>query len=234
MTENTVGEHLAQMREQGELAVTIEPRCRICRRPDLRAKVNQMLAGGYSLAAILDTLQPVNASLPRKSQITSDSLHKHRIKHFNLAQPAAALWRRILEERAAAESADYERGVVNLVTPRVFFETMMIKSYAALADEETTISVDQGLAAARELGKLTPQGDDELRWARTHAQLGRVVEVMKALPAEYQELVLAKLEDRPGPPPTGGRLALIEGGGVTTDVEEYDPLDGDEDFEDED
>ncbi len=163
------------------------------------------------------------------------SVETHRARHFDLQAGASALWRRILEERAAAESADYERGIVNLVTPRVFFETMMIKSYAALADEETTISVDQGLAAARELGKLTPQGDDELKWARTHAQLNRVLAAFRELPPEHREAVLAKVEGRPGPPPTGGgRLALIECGGVTGDVEEFDPLDGDEDFEDED
>jgi hypothetical protein len=238
-TENdsdVVGQHLARMREGGELAFTIEPRCRICRRPDLRAKVNEMLAGGYTLAAILDTLEPVNASLPRKSQITSDSLHKHRVKHFNLARPAAALWRRILEERVAAESADYESGVVSLLTPAAFFTTMMQRGFETMINEATTISVDQGLAAARELGKLTPQGDDELKWARAHAQLNRVVAVMRELPPEYQEMVVAKLEGRPGPPPTGGgRLAVIEGGKVTEDDDGFDPLDGgDDDFDDED
>ncbi len=237
-TENdsdAVSEHLARMREEGELAFTIEPRCRVCRRPDVRVRVNEMLAGGYSLAAILDTLQPVNASLPHKSQITADSLHKHKVKHFNLARPAAALWRRILEQHAA-ESAAFESGVVSLLTPAAFFTTMMQRGFETMINEATTVSVDQGFAAARELGKLVPQGDDELRWARAHAQLNRVLAAFKELPLEFREAVLAKVEGRPGPPPTsGGRLAVIEDGGVTTDVEEYDPLDGgDDDFDDED
>ncbi len=83
----------------------------------------------------------------------------------------------------------------------------MIKSYAALADEATTVSVDQGLAAARELGKLTPKGDDEQKWAEAHVQLNRVVAIMRELPPEFQEMVLAKLEGRPGLAPTGGGAA---------------------------
>ncbi|HTY33734.1 hypothetical protein [Mycobacterium sp.] len=236
-TENdsdAVGQHLTRMREEGELAFTIEPRCRVCRRPDLRAKVNGMLAGGYSLAAILDALQPVNASLPRKSQITADSLGKHRLKHFNLQQPAAALWRRIMEQQA--EAASFEKGVTSLLTPMAFFTTLMQRGFETMIDEATTVSVDQGFAAARELGKLAAQGDDERGWAEAHAKMNRIVAVMKELPPEYQEMVLAKLEGRPGPPPTGGgRLAVSEGGGVTGDDEEFDPFDGgDDDFDDED
>jgi hypothetical protein len=174
----------------------------------------------------LDTLQPVNASLPRKSQITADSLHKHRLKHFNLQQPAAALWRRI-QEQHAAESADFESGAVSLLTPAAFFTTMMQRGFQTMINEATAISVDQGFAAARQLAQLTRDGaDNEMEWARAHAQLGRVVEVMRELPSEYQEMVVAKLEGRPWPPPTGGgRRALIEGDRVTGDDEEFDPPD---------
>ncbi len=212
-------------------------------RPDVLARVNEMLACGYSPAAILSTLEPVNASLPPRAKVTADSLHKHRVKHFNLQQPAAALWRRI-QEQHAAESANFESGVVSLLTPAAFFSTMMQRGFETMIDEATAVSPDQGFAAARELGKLTAQGDDELKWAQAHAQLGRVVAAFKELPPEYRQLVLAKVEGRPGPPPPGGgRRALIEGGRVTGDVEEFDPLDGgddefdpadDEDFEEED
>ncbi len=217
-----------------EAALVIEPRCRCCRRPDLRDRVNRMLASGFSLRAIFESLAAVNASLPPKSRVTMDSLETHRRKHFDVQVGASSVWRNILEQRVAAESATYEEGVINLLTPRIYFEAVMTKAFAGLTDEAAAVSIDQGVAAARELGKLTAQGDDELKWARTQAQLNRVVEVMRALPAEYQELVLAKLEGRPGPPPPGGGpLALIEGGGVTTDVEEFDSLDGDdEDFGD--
>ena len=194
-----------------------------------------MLVEGYSLSAILQGLAAVNSGLPPKGRVTIDSLETHRRKHFDVQVGASSVWRNILEQRVAAEAATYEQGVINLLTPRVYFEVLMTKAFAGLTDEAAEVSIDQGVAAARELGKLTAQGDDELKWARAHAQLGRVVEVMRELPAEYQEMVLAKLEGRPWPPPTGGgRLAVIEGGGVTGDDEEFDPLDGDDDFDDED
>jgi hypothetical protein len=164
-----------------------------------------------------------------QARITADSLQTHRARHFNIQAGASALWRRILEERAAAESADYERGVVNLVTPRVFFELMMVKSYAALADEATTISVDQGLAAARELGKLTGHGaDDEQKWAEAHVQLNRIVKVMREIvPARYHQAILDTLEGRE----TAARS--IEAEVDEEDEGEFDPAD-DDDFEEED
>jgi hypothetical protein len=58
-----------------------------------------------------------------------------------------------------------------------------------------------------------------------------ITAISRELPAEYQEVVLAKLDGRPGPSPPGGRLAAIEGGMASDD--EFDPLDGgDEDFGD--
>jgi hypothetical protein len=233
-TENdsdAVGQHLARMREEGELAFTIEPRCRVCRRPDVRVSVNEMLAGGYTLAAILDTLQPVNASLPRKSQITADSLGKHRLKHFNLQQPAAALWRRI-QEQHAAESADFESGVVSLLTPAAFFTTMMQRGFQTMINETTAISVDQGFAAARQLAQLTRDGiDDEQKWARAHAQMARILAAFRELPDEYQQMVLDKVETPV--PPGGGRLALVEGGLADGD-DEFDPLGEDDENLDDD
>ncbi len=121
------------------------------------------------------------------------------------------------------------------MTPRAYLEVMLAKSFAGLVDDAAEVGLDQGLAAARELGKLTAQGDDEQKWAEAHMKMGRIVEVMRALPAEYQQVVLAKLDGRPWPPPPGGgRSALVGGGTVTGDDDGFDPLDRHDDFDDED
>lgn len=215
-------------------APVTEPRCRCCRRADLRERVNRMLANGFSLRAIFESLAEVNGGLVPNRRITMDSLETHRRKHFPLQAGASAVWRRLLEERAAAESATYAEGVINLVTPRAYLEVMLAKSFAGLADEAAEVGVDQGLAAARELGKLVAQDDDEQKWARAHAQMARILAAFRELPDEYQQMVLDKVEGRTPVPPGGGRLALVEGGLADGD-DEFDPLgEDDENLDDDD
>ena len=59
--------HLARMREEGELELPFEPRCRVSRNPDLRKTVNQLLSRGFTLSAILASLESANAALPPKA-----------------------------------------------------------------------------------------------------------------------------------------------------------------------
>ncbi len=232
MTENTVGEHLAQMREAGELAVAIEPRCRICRRPDVRERVNRMLSAGFTLTAIVEALEGLNASLPAKARVTVDSLHKHRMKHYNVQAGANAVWRRMLEE---ADQSGFESSVASLVTPMSFFQVLMSKGYAALAAEDT-VTIDQAALAARELHKMTRDGgDDAQRWAEVHAKQAKIVAVFREfIPPERHQEFLDRLEGR-SPPPGGARRALV-GGGRGDDGDGFDPLDddGDDDFDDDD
>jgi hypothetical protein len=130
------------------------------------------------------------------------------------------------------DSATYQQGVTSLLTPRVYLEVMLAKAFAGLTDEAAEVSIDQGVAAARELGKLTAQGEDELKWASAHAQMGRILDAFRDLPPQFQQQVLDRVEGRT-PPLGGGRLALVEGG--LADDDEFDPLadSDDEDFEEE-
>ena len=116
------------------------------------------------------------------------------------------------------------------ITPMAFFETVVARAYQTLVDEGTVVSVDQGIHAARQLHELTHQDAGVELIAHMQAELNRIVNAFRELPAEYQEVVLVKLDGRPGPPPPGGRLAIIEAGMGSDD--EFDQLDGDdEDFE---
>ena len=217
----------------GGLALVTEPRCRCCRDPDLRDRINRMIAGGFSLRAIYESLASVKDTLGRRSRITMDSLETHRRKHFNTQMGASAIYRRILEERVAADAVNYENGMMNLLTPRVFFETVMVKGYANLIDESAQVTLDQSLAASRELAKLAGNDDVTQRWAEIHATQAKIVAcIREACPPELHEEILARCEGRPWPPPSGGRATLIEGGVASDDEFAFD--EDDEDFDDED
>lgn len=223
-----------------------EPRCRICRRPDIRARVNELIVGGFSIAAVLDMLTAINEGLPARSKITENCVAVHRRRHLGQQVPVAELLLAI-QQQYQTELATQQTGIANRLTPAAFFATVMVKAAGQLPDFE--ISLGDGLMAARELSKLLASDDDNDRWARQQAEMGRIVEAMRALPGEAQAIVLAKLDGRPWPPePTPGRVYAIEGGQVTgdraesfigrndTDEDEYDqpPFGDDDDYDDDD
>ncbi len=100
-----------------------------------------------------------------------------------------------------------------------------------------------GLAAAKELAKLVAQEDGEQKWARAQSQMNKIIECWRVLPAEYQQMLMAKLEDKPWPPVEGANVIPIDRGRVSGD-DEYEPLrdkgdvaddpDDDEDYYDDD
>jgi hypothetical protein len=216
----------------GGLALVAQPRCRCCRDPGLRDRINRMIAGGFSLRAIYEGLAAVNTGLPSNRRITVDSLQTHRSRHFDVQVGASAVWRRILEERLAADAVNYENGVMSLVTPRLYLETVVTRGYANLIDENAQVTLGEGLAAARELAKLAANDDQDQRWAEIHATQNRIIEVMRSLDGEAQQIVLAKLDGRPWPPPSGAPvLALVEG--TVDDDQQVEPFgDEDADFDD--
>jgi len=55
----------------------------------------------HQLARHLRFLEPVNATRRANRQITDACVRKHRKRHFDLQAPTAAVWRRVLEQRAA-------------------------------------------------------------------------------------------------------------------------------------
>ena len=82
-----------------------EPRCRVCRDPDIRSLVDDLLVlrgipiilgrGKFhriTLTEILRDLAPLNEGRDKRDQITYDSLWVHAKRHYDLAG-IAAYWR---------------------------------------------------------------------------------------------------------------------------------------------
>jgi hypothetical protein len=119
----------------------------------------------------------------------------HRKRHFNLQVGASALYRKILEDRA--EAATFDEGVISLVTPRVYLEVMVAKAFGGLTDETAEVTIDQGIAASRELSRLVAHDDDtaapglQLDWRRRGGEFsdkGRCAELQKLAEARLAAL----------------------------------------------
>jgi hypothetical protein len=130
------------------------------------------------------------------------------------------------------EAIDYQRGVTNLLTPKVFFEAMLIKGYTSLVDDASEVTIDQAARAAAELHKMTAADAGTEQMARIVATQNRIISAFRELPAQFQRQVLDTVEGRTTPPSGGARLAVIEGGVANED--EPDPFDGEDEEADDD
>ncbi|MFC8316364.1 hypothetical protein ACFUEJ_22515 [Gordonia sp. NPDC057258] len=132
----------------------LQPRCRVCRNDELRQKVNDSLASGASYAMIVRTLEASNAALDPRDRVTIDSVRNHSARHFPVQNVAQATYREILERRAAENAVDFVEGIAAAITPLAFLETVVVKSYENLVDNDTKVDVATGMSAALRLQSL--------------------------------------------------------------------------------
>src|SRR6476620_2590711 len=172
----------------------LEPRCRVCRNDQVRTKVNDLLATGASYAMVLRALGDDNATLDKRDLVTIDSIRHHTVRHFPVQQVARATYREILERRAKENSVDFIEGVATAITPMAFLESVMVNGYQTLVDEDTTVSHRDGMEAALKLNEITRKDEGALDRARTLADMGRIIEVVRTfIPSERWPEVQAAL-----------------------------------------
>jgi hypothetical protein len=75
----------------------------------------------------------------------------------------------------------------------------MVKGYEKLIDPDTEVDVKTGMAAACRLQEMIDSHTDQLDWAQQLAEVGRIVEVVRAfVPSErWPELQSALRSDEP-------------------------------------
>jgi hypothetical protein len=172
----------------------LEPRCRVCRNDAMRKKVNDLLATGASYAMVLRALGDDNAKLDKRDRVTIDSVRNHCGRHFPVQQVARATYREILERRAKENSVDFIEGVATAITPLAFLETVMVKGYQTLVDEDTILSYRDGMAAALKLHEALRKDEGAYERAQMLADMGRIIEVVRTfIPAERWPDVQAAL-----------------------------------------
>jgi hypothetical protein len=158
----------------------LEPRCRVCRNDEVRKKVNDLLASGASYAMTLRALGDDKAK-----GVTADSIRRHAERHFPVQKVAKATYREILERRAKENSVDFVEGVATAITPMALLETVMVKGYETLVDPATEVDVKTSMLAACRLQEMIDSHADQVDWARTRVEIGRLVEVVRTfIPSE--------------------------------------------------
>jgi hypothetical protein len=167
----------------------LEPRCHVCRDDEVRKKVNDLLASGASYAVTLRALGNDKAV-----GVTQDSIRRHAERHFPVQNVARATYREILERRAKENSIDFIEGVATAITPMALLETVMVKGYEKLVDPATEVDVKTGMLAACRLQEMIDSHADQADWVSTRAEMGRIVEVVRAfVPCERWPEVQAAL-----------------------------------------
>ena len=95
--------------------------------------------------------------------------------------------------QTASSSRDTrERGTA--ITPLAFLETVMVRGYQSLVDEDTTVSYRDGMEAALKLNEISRKDEGAMDRARTLADMGRIIEVVRTfIPSERWPDVQAAL-----------------------------------------
>src|ERR1700754_4673215 len=172
----------------------LEPRCRICRNDQVRAKVNDLLATGASYAMVLRALGDDNAKLQQRDRVTIDSIRNHTVRHFPVQQVARGTYREILERRARENSVDFIEGVATAINPLAVLETVMVKGYQTLFGGGTHVSYRDAVEAALKLNEIARKDEGAMDRARMLADIGRIIEVVRTfIPAERWPDVQAAL-----------------------------------------
>lgn len=213
----TVTAWLQEAKESGNLDLNPSPHCRVCQDPAIMGLVNKMLAMGFSIPAILDTLEANNLKRKRDNepQISRDSLYNHRKSHFDIQAPAAAQYRKIQEKRYGE---DLGEGVANILNAMSYHETLMIRGYETVIDPETIISPELGAKSADKLYEMMRKDSGEFEMAEMRAEVGRIVEVVRRfIPAEQWPVVQAALR---GEEPVRQPTKSVEGSVRMVDIDD--------------
>ena len=191
---------IQQAATEGALSRVSDPRCRVCRDEVICKTVNKLLARGDTLVDIISTLEAANRSLPQSDKVTYDSLYRHRKRHFDVQNPAWAIHRKIAERRYAEAGKDHEQGIGNMVNHLVFLESMMIKGYETMLEEETVITPKDGLAASLELDEIRRREEGSVDKAKMVAEMSRVINVVRQfVPVEQWPKLQAALSGESAP-----------------------------------
>lgn len=158
----------------------LEPRCHVCRNDVARKKVNDLLTSGSSYAMVLRALGEDNATFDKCDRVTIDSIRRHAERHFPVQNVAKATYREILERRANENSVDFVEGVATAITPMALLETVMVKGYETVVDPDTKVDVKTGMVAACRLQEMIDSHADQADWASAWAEMGRIIEVVRA------------------------------------------------------
>ena len=201
-------------------------RCRICQTEGATAVTNKMLSFGATHQDILDVLQPLNLRRPKDEPITLNVIGHHARNHFPLEEAANAVYRRLIEKRAAEAEKDFINGVGGAVTALGFLDVVVQKGYENLVEEDVVVGVDTAIRAAKELAAIENQRDSsDNDIADVMVKMDQVIKAVRdVVPEDMWDQIAARIQ---GQVPEDRDQNIIEA--EVEDYEEpgYDPGDPD-------
>jgi hypothetical protein len=156
-----------------------EPRCHVCRTDSVRERVNAMLAGGSSYAQIVRAVAVDGAG-----KLSLDSVRNHAHRHFPVQNATHATYREIVERRAAEIGIDFINGVATAITPKAYYEALVVKAFQHLVQDDIQVTPETGLKAAEKLQRALGEGDPEAELRAMRVQIGQLQQAVKAVVPE--------------------------------------------------
>jgi hypothetical protein len=195
--EVTISKQLEKLKKEGKLNVQPSNRCRICQDEHLRTLVNKLIGYGLNNIDIMGIVEPLNEGRARNKQITRSVLWGHINRHFNVLDPALAIFREILERRDREAGGDFEKGVGSKITALAYLETMMVKGYATMVDENTEVSPTEGARAAVQLEELIRKNVGATSTAEVMVKFNAVMSALfEVVPPEYHQAIVDRLDNK--------------------------------------
>lgn len=200
--------------------------CRICQTEGATSVTNKLLSYGATHQDILDVLKPLNLRRPKDEPITLNVIGHHARNHFPLEEAANAVYRKLIEKRAAEAEKDFINGVGGAVTALGFLDVVVQKGYENLVEEDVIVGVDTAIRAAKELATIEAQRDsNDNDIADVMVKMDQVIKAVRdVVPEEMWDQIAARIQ---GQSPEDRDQHVIEA--EVEDYEEpgYDPGDPD-------
>lgn len=235
-----VNAEIDKLNNEGKLEVRVNYKCRICSDEPTRMLVNNLIARLLTYQDIFRILDSsINPARKTNGQrpITRRIIKTHAEGHFDIDNPARAVWRAIGLKRAEQLKRDHIEGIGGVVTTLGYLETVMQRGYETLVQPDTPVHYMDGMKAAVQLAEIESKTQGEQRTAEMLAEMSRVIAAVKdTVPAEMWPAIIAKvsgeIEGSTTRSLTAGEsiLDVDEEDLDEEDMEEYDPGE-DEDYE---
>lgn len=201
--------------------------CRICTTEGATTVTNKMLSYGATYKDIMQVLEPLNSRRPKGDKITINSIGHHARTHFPLEEAANAVYRKLVEKRAAEAEVDFVNGVGGAVTAMGFLEVVVQKGFENLVQEDLVVGVDTAVRAAKELATIESQRNaDDTDIAEVMVKMNEVINAVREEvdPKTWERIRSRLTSDVPDSPRTQEPDAIE---GEVEEVVGYDPGDPD-------
>lgn len=199
--------------------------CRICQTEGASQVCNKMLSYGATYADVMSVLEPLNLRRAKNDKITINSIAHHARNHFPLEEAASAVYRKLVEKRAAEAEKDFINGVGGAVTALGFLDVVVQKGFENLIEEDVVVGVDTAIRAAKELAAIEAQRDsNDTDIADIMVKMDQVIKAVReeADPETWERIATRLKSGNPG-----ARHEVIEAEVEDEEEPGYDPGDPD-------